>query len=162
YYIRNTPDDERLARIRQALPEVENGAELAARFAAAGWEKLAAALPGLKPRAKTLQEVVDGGRFLIAERHPPSDDKPSELHTDDARALLGKVLPRLESAEWRAGALEAEVRSFAEAEGLKLGGIAHPLRAALTGRSVSPPVFDVLAVLGRDEALARIRDQALA
>ena len=160
HYIRNTPDDELLTRIRQALPEMEDGAELESRFAAAGWHKLAAALPGLKPRAKTLKEVVDGAGFLIATRPLALDDKAAKLLTDSARALLAKLLPRLESAEWRADALEAEVRSFAEAEGLKLGGIAQPLRAALTGRSVSPPVFDVLAVLGREEALARIRDQA--
>jgi glutamyl-tRNA synthetase len=71
------------------------------------------------------------------------------------------VLVRLEAVrDWQAAALEAEVRGFAEARKLKLGKIAQPLRAALTGKLVSPPVFDVMAVLGRDEALARIRDQA--
>jgi glutamyl-tRNA synthetase len=71
------------------------------------------------------------------------------------------VLARLEAVrDWQATALEAEVRGFAEAHKLKLGKIAQPLRAALTGKLVSPPVFDVMAVLGREEALARIRDQA--
>jgi glutamyl-tRNA synthetase len=162
HYIRNTPDDELLARIRQALPEFENGPQLEARFAAAGWEKLAAALPSLKPRAKTLKDLVDGAGYLIAERPLVLDEKAAKLLTDEARVLLGRLLPQLESAEWTAGALESEVRSFAEREGVKLGGIAQPLRAALTGRTVSPPVFDVMAVLGREEALARIRDQARA
>jgi glutamyl-tRNA synthetase len=70
-------------------------------------------------------------------------------------------LPQLESiADWQVPALEAAVRDFAEATGQKLGKVAQPLRAALTGKAVSPPVFDVMAVLGREEALARIRDQA--
>ena len=162
HYIRNTPDDELLARIRQALPEFENGAALEARFAAAGWGKLAAALPSLKARAKTLKELVDGASYLIAERPLSLDEKAAKLLGDDTRALLGRLLPRLEAAEWTVGALESEVRSFAESEGAKLGGVAQPLRAALTGRTVSPPVFDVMAVLGREEALARIRDQAKA
>ena len=162
YYIRNTPDDELLERTKQALREMENGRELEARFASAGWEKLAAALPSLKTRSKTLKELVDGAAFIIAERPLALDEKATKLLTEDARKVLGRLLPRLEAAEWTASALETEVRSFAEAEGLKLGGVAQPLRAALTGRSVSPPVFDVMAVLGRDEALARIRDQALA
>ena len=61
---------------------------------------------------------------------------------------------------WEAAAIEAEVRAFAEENGAKLGRVAQPLRAALTGKSISPPVFDVMAVLGRDEALARIREHA--
>jgi glutamyl-tRNA synthetase len=160
HYIRQTPESELLDRIRQALPEMENGAELEAKFAAAGWDKLAAALPSLKQRAKTLRDLVDGASYVIAERPLPLDDKAAKLLSDDARALLTTLLPRLEAAEWTATSIEAEVRRFAEETGAKLGSVAQPLRAALTGRSVSPPVFDVMAVLGRDEALARIRDQA--
>ena len=107
-----------------------------------------------------MKELVDGAAFIIAERPLALDEKATKLLSDDARNVLARLLPRLEAVEWTANALEAEVRGFAEAEGLKLGGVAQPLRAALTGRSVSPPVFDVMAVLGRDEALARIRDQA--
>jgi glutamyl-tRNA synthetase len=71
------------------------------------------------------------------------------------------LLPQLEAAaDWQVPALEAIVRAFAEASGQKLGNVAQPLRAALTGRAVSPPVFDVMAVLGREEALSRIRDQS--
>lgn len=162
HYIRNTPDDELLARIRQTLPEFERGAELERRFAAVGWEKLAAALPSLKARVKTLKELVDGASYLIADRPLSLDEKASKLLTSEAKAALGRLLPRLEASDWDAAALESEVRAFAEAEGLKLGGIAQPLRAALTGRAVSPPIFDVMAVLGRDESLARIRDQAAA
>ena len=162
YYIRQTPESELLDRIRQALPEMENGPELEAKFAATGWDKLAAALPSLKQRAKTLKDLVDGASYVIAERPLQLDDKAAKLLADDARALLTTLLPRLEAADWTANSIEAEVRRFAEETGAKLGSVAQPLRAALTGRSVSPPVFDVMAVLGRDEALARIRDQAAA
>src|SRR5690606_19957313 len=140
----------------------ENGPDLEARLAAVGWDKLAAALPSLKARAKTLKELVDGAGYLIAERPLAPDEKAAKLLTDDTRTLLGQLLPQLESSAWTADAIESEVRSFAESAGVKLGGIAQPLRAALTGRTVSPPVFDVMAVLGREEALARIRDQAKA
>jgi glutamyl-tRNA synthetase len=78
-----------------------------------------------------------------------------------ARQMLATLLPKLEAtAEWQTRPLEETVRGFAEATGAKLGKVAQPLRAALTGKAVSPPVFDVMGVLGRDEALARIRDQA--
>ena len=63
--------------------------------------------------------------------------------------------------DWTADRLEAEVRAYVEETGTKLGKVAQPLRAALTGRTVSPPVFDVMAVLGRDETLARLQDQAV-
>ncbi len=160
HYIRQTPDDELLDRIQQALPEMEGGADLASRFAAVGWDKLAAALPGLKPRAKTLKDLVEGASYLIIQRPLDCDEKASKLLTADARAMLTTLLPRLQAVAWTASEIEAEVRRFAEETGAKLGGVAQPLRAALTGRAVSPPVFDVMAILGRDEALARVRDQA--
>jgi len=160
HYIRQSSDAELLARIRAFLPDAEGGPALAARFEKAGWDRLAAALPSLKERAKTLQELVDGAAYLIAERPLALDDKAAKLLDADARALLGGLLPGLEAVQdWAAPALEAAVRTFADAGGQKLGKVAQPLRAALTGRSVSPPVFDVMAVLGREEALARIRDQ---
>ena len=79
----------------------------------------------------------------------------------DAKAVLAQLIVRFDAAAaWDAHALETIVREFAEAGGLKLGKVAQPLRAALTGRAVSPPVFDVMAVLGKTEALARLRDHA--
>jgi glutamyl-tRNA synthetase len=161
HYIRAADDAELMQRIRAFLPEAEGGTELAATFDTVGWDKLAAALPSLKGRAKTLKELVDGARYLIASRPLALDDKAAKALDASARGLLARLLPRLEASnEWQAPALEAVVRAFGEAEGAKLGAIAQPLRAALTGTSVSPPVFDVLAALGREEALARIRDVA--
>jgi glutamyl-tRNA synthetase len=79
----------------------------------------------------------------------------------DAKAVLAGLLPELEAAaDWTAAGVEAVVRPYADRAGQKLGAVAQPLRAALTGRTTSPPIFDVLAVLGRDESLARLRDQA--
>ena len=160
-YIRKTPDAELLARIKDYLAHADGGAAVAAAFAAAGWDKLAAAMPSLKERAKTLPELVDGARFIIATRPLPLDDKASKLLDADAKSALAKLAPLFDAAPaWNAATLEAVVRDFAEQNGLKLGKVAQPLRAALTGKSVSPPVFDMMAVLGKPESLARIRDQA--
>jgi glutamyl-tRNA synthetase len=161
HYVGQSSDAELLRRIQEFLPEAERGPELCAKFAAVGWDKLAAALPSLKGRAKTLKELVDGAGYLIAARPLALDDKAAKALDAGARAMLAKLLPRLEAAQqWQVAALEGVVRTFCEAEGAKLGAVAQPLRAALTGKAVSPPVFDVMAALGREEALARIRHQA--
>jgi glutamyl-tRNA synthetase len=161
HYIRQSSDAELLRRIQEFLPEAEGGPELAAKFAGIGWDKLAAALPSLKGRAKTLRELVDGAGYLIATRPLAFDDKAAKALDHGCRGMVAKLLPRFEAApEWQVAALEGLVRAFCEAEGAKLGAVAQPLRAALTGKSVSPPVFDVMVALGRDEALARLRDQA--
>jgi glutamyl-tRNA synthetase len=80
--------------------------------------------------------------------------------TPEAKTVLAAVVPQLEgNADWSAATTEAVLRAYAESAGIKLGAVAQPLRAALTGRTTSPPIFDVLAVLGKDESLARLRDQ---
>jgi glutamyl-tRNA synthetase len=161
HYIRQASPDELLARLKDFLPDSEGGPALAGRIQAVGWDKLAAALPSLQERAKTLKELIDGAGYLLASRPLALDDKAAKLLDAEARADLAKLLALFEGlADWKAPAIEAVVRDFVSASGLKLGKIAQPLRAALTGSAVSPPVFDVMAVLGRDEALARIRDQA--
>jgi glutamyl-tRNA synthetase len=161
HYIRQASDTDLIRHVRELLPHLDNGAEIAAKFEKAGWDRLAAALPTLKERAKTLLDLIEGAAYLTAQRPIALDDKAAKLLDAEARATLAKALPQLEATtDWKVPALEAAVRGFAEATGQKLGKVAQPLRAALTGRSVSPPVFDVMAVLGREEALARIRDQA--
>jgi glutamyl-tRNA synthetase len=161
HYIRAAGNAELMQRIKTFLPEADGGPELTAAFDRVGWDKLEAGLPSLKGRAKTLKELVDGARYLIAVRPLSLDEKAAKALDASARALLAKLVRRLEAAhDWQAPALEAVVRAFGEAEGAKLGVVAQPLRAALTGTSVSPPVFDVMAALGREEALARIRDVA--
>ena len=162
YYIRQATDQELVRRIGDILPEIEGGPAIKARLdRGGGWGRLASAMAGLKERAKTLRELIDGARYLYAERPLEMDAKASGILDGEARAAIAKLVPRLEALkEWQAAALEAVVRTFAEETGSKLGRVAQPLRAALTGSSVSPPVFDVMAVLGREEALARLADQA--
>jgi glutamyl-tRNA synthetase len=111
----------------------------------------------LKARAKTLVELADNARFYVAARPLALEDKARGL-VAESRDLLSDLAATLADADWTAGALEARIRSFAEARNHKLGAIAQPLRAALTGSTVSPPVFDVMTALGREESLGRIAD----
>jgi glutamyl-tRNA synthetase len=118
-------------------------------------------MPVLKERAKTLKELSESIGFLTAARPLALDEKAKQLLSGDAARHLAALGVRFEAAEsWSAGALEQLVRGYAEEVGLKLGQAAQPLRAALTGRSVSPPVFDVLEALGRGESVARVLDYA--
>jgi glutamyl-tRNA synthetase len=122
--------------------------------------KLLAAMPGLKERAKTLLELIDGARFLVSGRPIVLDDKAAALLTPEARAMLAEIVTDLEAVEpWTPEQAEQALRTFAERKGAKLGSVAQPLRAALTGRTTSPGIFDVLAVLGKSESLGRLRDQ---
>ena len=191
HYIRQTPDADLIARIKDMLPHLDfpalrdlavdpkappradvalaheilalapsiaDGKALAAKFESRGWDKLLTAMPALKERAKTLAELVAGALFLIAETPLRLDDKAAKLIDAVAKTTLAALLTRFEAASpWTADALETEVRAYSEETGAKLGKVAQPLRAALTGRSVSPPVFTVLEVLGRDESLKRIK-----
>ena len=161
HYIRQTSDSDLLAGIKTFLPEAEGGPQLAARIEQVGWDKLVAALPSLKGRAKTLKELVDGAGFLLATRPLSLDEKAAKLLDTSAKASNAAVLGVLTgAASWDAATLEAAIREHANSSGLKLGQVAQPLRAALTGSTVSPPVFDVMVALGREESLARIRDQS--
>jgi len=106
-------------------------------------------MPELKQRAKTIVELAENTRFLVASRPIKMIPKAAKLLKGDAPAMLEKLLNHLKSLEnWEPGALEDAVTGFAEAEELKLGTVAQPLRAALTGSNASPGIFDVLAVLG--------------
>jgi len=143
-----------------SLPYLPDGADFAARLDEAAGARLLRAMPGLKERARTLIELRDSAAFLVAERPLPFDEKAAAILDGDGRRVLRQMLPELRKvSDWSAATTEAAIRAFAEAGGLKLGKVAQPLRAALTGKSTSPGVFDVLDVLGRDESLMRIEDQ---
>jgi len=115
------------------------------------------AMPGLKERAKTLVELSQSAEFLYTDGPRTLDDAATKLLTAEARKALTELKSIFKVApEWSAHALEEKARAFAEQHGLKLGQVAQPLRAALTGKASSPPIFDVLAVLGREEALLRM------
>jgi glutamyl-tRNA synthetase len=159
-YMRASDDKALFDALIAVLPEIEGGKELEASLDNKGRAQLLTAMPGLKDRAKTLVELADGAKFIFAKRPLAFDEKAASLLNDEGRAVLKAALPHLESVtEWTVEALDAAVRAHAEAIGLKLGKVAQPLRAALTGRATSPGVFDVLFVLGREESLARIKDQ---
>jgi glutamyl-tRNA synthetase len=147
HYIREA-DDARLAEL------------VAPRLGVSDNELLIRAMPELKARAHSLNELADGARFLFAVRPLEIDEAAAALLTSDARATLGAAHHALAAlAEWDAASVEAAIREVAESSGVKLGKLAQPLRVALTGRTTSPGIFDVLALLGRDESLARIADQ---
>ena len=160
HYMRETADRDLLTEIDRILPHIAGGAELSAKLTPELRAKLLAAMPGLKERAKTLLELLDGARFLTSDRPLVLDEKAAALLTAEARAVLGEIATELEAVEpWTAEQAEQALRTFAERKGAKLGSVAQPLRAALTGRTTSPGIFDVLAVLGKSESLARLRDQ---
>jgi len=162
HYIRQTADADLVAEVERVLPYAPAGADLAAKLTPALREKLIAAMPGLKERAKTLIELIEGARYLYADRPLALDDKAKAVMTADARGMLANLSRELATVDpWSAAGAEAAVRAYAERAGAKLGAVAQPLRAALTGRTTSPGIFEVLAVLGKAESLARIGDQSV-
>jgi glutamyl-tRNA synthetase len=161
HFMRASSDQDLYDALLGALPYLPGGPEIAAQLDEQKRAELRAAIPGLKERAKTLVELLDGAGFLFAARPLSMDEKAADILAKGGRAHLAALLPKLrEVSEWSGPALEAVVRAYAEETGAKLGAIAQPLRAAVTGRSTSPGIFDVLTVLGREESLGRIADQA--
>ena len=157
--------------IRGATPErlyevmVSTAAELDRVFDLAGLtdnkDTVLAALPELQPRAKTVLELIDLAQFIYAVRPITVDTAAAEQLTPDNRANIGAFVEILQGLnDWSVAALDGAARAFAEAKGLKLGKVAQPLRAALTGRTVSPGIFEVMVLIGREESLARLSDQA--
>jgi glutamyl-tRNA synthetase len=118
--------------------------------------RIAALMPGLKERAKTLVELAASAAFLARSVPLPFDEKARALLTPEARALLAGLADRLAATDFTQGSLDAALRAYAEETGKKLGQIAQPLRAALTGSTMSPGIDATLAALGREEALSRI------
>ncbi|MGL4241806.1 MAG: glutamate--tRNA ligase [Beijerinckiaceae bacterium] len=158
-YMRQADDAALLAALEEMLPHVEGGAAFKSALDAGGRATLLALMPGLKERAKTLVELMDGAKFLFAKRPLKLDDKAQALLEGDGHQRLAAVTDALDKvSEWTVAGTEAAVRELAETSGAKLGQLAQPLRAALTGQATSPGIFDVLAVLGRDESLGRLRD----
>ena len=154
HYIR-AADDPRLVELTVAQLAREPGITVDA----AGRARLLAGMPGLKARARTIVELAESSVFYLHARPIPIGEPARKLLTPEARARLAALRPALESAaEWTAPALEALVRASAAAAGVKLGELAQPLRAGLTGDVSSPPIFEVMAVLGRDETLGRLAD----
>jgi glutamyl-tRNA synthetase len=160
HYIRHTDDKLLLDYLLKFLPYLETGRNVLDSLDNERRRQLLLAMPGLKERAKTLIDLVNGAAFIFAERPLKMDEKAKALLSEGGSSALAGVLPVLKGAEnWQANSLEQAVKTYAEKQDIKLGKLAQPLRAALTGTTVSPGIFDVLEVLGRDESLARIEDQ---
>ncbi len=155
HYIREA-DDTRLARLAAPLVATKVGFELTADQQ----DLLRRSIAFLKPRAKTLHELAEGATFLFRVRPIDMDEAASALLDDAARTLLAEAHAALAPlGDWTSQSIEGAVREVAEAAGIGLGKLAQPLRAALTGRTTSPGIFDVLALLGKEECLARLDDQ---
>ena len=156
-HIRNTPDSELMRSSGLACCSAKNRPD---SRATGGAMLDGCDARNLKERAKTLLEVIDLSYYILAEQAADQpDEKASKLINSETVPMLARLTERLRNAsDWSAGATEAIARESAEAEGLKLGKVAQPLRAALTGRTVSPSVFDVMVTLGREETLARLGD----
>jgi glutamyl-tRNA synthetase len=160
HYIRHAEDQSLVKMFEEVLPYVPSGAALAAKLNDATRAQLLQAMPSLKERAKTLIELIDSAYYIFADRPLEIDAKAAALLTPENRLLIGRLRVALwEVKNWTAEETETAMRAFADQNGLKFGAVAQPLRAALTGRATSPGIFDVLAVLGRDESLARLDDQ---
>lgn len=147
----------------RAADDRELAADAAARLGVAGDEaatdRLVRGMDGLKARAKTLKELAENAAFYVAARPIPMVEKAKALLTPEAVALLRELIPNLTSlSEWQAETLETAVRQFIEIKGVKLGQVAQPLRAALTGSATSPGLFEVMEVLGQVESLGRLED----
>ncbi len=159
HYIRHTPDAELLEHFLTFLPHAENGPAMLSKIDDEMKAKLLKALPGLKERAKTLVELMASTKYLFSRRPLVMDEKATALLSDEGKAALATLLDILRSCnDWTAHSLETAVKAHAEATGIKLGKLAQPMRAALTGAATSPPIFDVLEVLGREESMGRIQD----
>jgi glutamyl-tRNA synthetase len=133
-----------------ALPAL-TGAEAAA---------LARAMPVVKAGAKTLPQILDKAQFILARRPIEPDQKSAQALNDVSRGILGELTPHLQNGSWDRDTLETTLNALAEAHDTTFGKLAAPLRAALAGRSVTPSVFDMMLLLGRDETIARLEEAA--
>lgn len=172
-YMRQATDEDLFASARAISPdleaadapspEMEQARAVLQKFETSGWNRFRQVIPSLKERSRTLVELINGAAFLVAQRPIEIDPKAAKHLDEAAREHLSELAATLAKIDdWSVETIEAAVRGFADRKTLKLGKIAQPLRVALTGSTISPPIFDLLAVLGKAETLARIADQTAA
>ncbi|NIA67309.1 glutamate--tRNA ligase [Pelagibius litoralis] len=154
-------DSEPAALLTAALPLIE--AASGGPLSEVAMERLRRGMDGLRSRAKNLVELAENAMFYITDRPLALNAKAEKILNDDARSRLARLQAVLSKVdEWNESAIETAVRDFVDAEGCKLGEVAQPLRAALSGSNSSPGIFEVMDILGRGECLARVADQASA
>ena len=156
-YIRNATDSRLIAAIERILPELETPSPFGKSLSDEHKAQLMQAMPGLKERAKTIVQLVESAEFIVAELPFDYTEKALKLLNEAGRAILTGLLAELDKCEWAEEPLEIAVKQFAESQELKLGKVAQPLRAALTGSHMSPGIYDVLLVLGKAESIKRIQ-----
>jgi glutamyl-tRNA synthetase len=151
-YIRETTDDRLITLIRPAI-ETALGKPLDEQ----ALDRLMRGMPGLKPRAETLTALAEAAMIYASDQAPPATDKAAKLLDEEAISRLKNLMTALsEASQWDEETLETALRTFAETEQIKLGKVAQPLRAALTGSTASPGIFEVMAVLGKDVVTTRL------
>jgi glutamyl-tRNA synthetase len=154
HYIRQSENNKLLSLIQQVV-EKQLGRSLDTNEE----NRIIKGMEGLKQRAKTTLELADSA-LIYASRSPlPLDDKATDILTSEAKSYLLKIIPVIESLQnWEESLMEADLRAYADQHVIKFGLIAQPLRAALTGKGVSPGIFEVMMVLGKEESLKRLRE----
>ncbi|WP_336276858.1 glutamate--tRNA ligase [Bartonella sp. CB178] len=160
HYMRVSSDQHLLDAVFNILPEIEGGSEIIEKLDKQRQSQLLTAMPSLKERSRTLRELIDNAYFIFAQRPLFLDEKAQKLLSQNGQAILQDVYLALKACSyWNTETLDKILRHYAQTRNIKFGAIAQPLRAALTGRTTSPGVFDVLVSLGRNESLNRIHDQ---
>ena len=121
--------------------------------------RILSAMPALKEKARTLPGLLDQARFALIDRPVQPDDKAAKALDTVSRGMLKSLTAAVQNASWSRDDLEEAAQKVASENGVGLGKIAGPLRAALAGTSTTPSVFDMMTALGREETLARLQDQ---
>ncbi len=160
HYIRNSENEFLTDELIANAAYLEDGDHLVSPLHQKQYEFLTKAMPLLKEKAKTLNELAKASKFLFFERPIIPDERAAKILDENSIEILVKLLPKLELLEvWNAENLSVKIREFCDSAGLKLGKVAQPIRCAVAGTPSAPGVFEVMELFGREETLARISDQ---
>ena len=158
-YIRESDDEELLAYVESISGELEGGDFFAKNLNEETRLIVLRAMPALKDRSKTLINLIQGAQFIFEQRPIPMEEKASKLLDEDGLSVVKGILPHLEALdEWNPETIASCIRGYTESHDLKMGKVAQPIRAAVTGKASSPGAFDVLQILGREVSIDRLKD----
>lgn len=160
HYIRNSDDEKLIMSMMDILDSSEEFEIIKERLNDTSKAMLVRAMPALKDRAKTVIDLIEGSKFIFESCPLIMEDKAVKLLDEDGLAAVKGILPHLESlTTWDADNIDKTIRTYVEENSLKLGKVAQPIRAALTGKATSPGAFDVLYILGKEESIIRLQDK---